>query len=92
MAEYQLKLPVKVRNQETGMEEEVLVPPVFLEEEILEKGHQIGKYYFVTFNERTAAASTLLKKLEKRPLKVLTYGQLSMLKKGGCSHGKAINL
>ncbi len=92
MAEYQLKLPVKVRNQETGMEEEVLGPPVFLEEEILEKGHQIGKYYFVTFNERTAAASTLLKKLEKRPLKVLTYGQLSMLKKGGCSHGKAINL
>lgn len=63
---------------------------VFLEEELLSKGEQIGMYYYVTFHEETAAESRLLKRMVKagRPVRALTYEMLTALKEGGADSGK----
>lgn len=82
MAAYQMRRPVLERNPETGKEEKLYFPSVLAEEGLLTGSQQVAKYYFVTFDEKTAAASSFLKKMEGKPLEVLTYEKLMKLKKG----------
>ena len=83
MAEYQLRKPVTRNNEKTLKEETVYLPSRFREEMLLEGSQQVGKYYFVTFDAKSAAASPLLKRMGNRPVEVLTFADLSKLRKGG---------
>jgi len=42
----------------------------------------VAKYYFVTFDGASAASSSLLRKMEGKPVAVLTFENLIKLKKG----------
>ena len=88
MAEYQVKRPVMQLNGETGRDMPVYRPSVFAEEDLLTGSQQVAKYYFVTYDESSAASSSLLRKMEGKPVTVLTYETLMKLKKGaGAENG-----
>jgi uncharacterized protein (DUF58 family) len=84
MAAYQFRRPVSVRNEETGREEKVWRPSLFDEDGLLGERGQVGIYYYVTADKGSAAASSLLPKLEAAPVdtEVLTYDMLQRLKEG----------
>lgn len=82
MAEYQIKRPVLARHPETGKDVPVYCPSAFAEEALLTGSQQVAKYYFVTCDESSSAASSLLRKMEGKPVEVLTYEKLMTLKKG----------
>ena len=81
MAEYEMRPPLV--TYEVGSKEVVHVfrPSRFNEEEIISGLDVLGKCWFVTRNEDTAAASEFLKKCGDA-VKVLTYEELKKLKRG----------
>lgn len=86
MAAYQLRQPVIVSGSEaeaSGIsgEEKRYLPSVFPEEELLEGGMQIGAYYYITYDKKSAAASSLLPKMNRAgiPVEVLTYEELKKI-------------
>ena len=90
MAEYQPCRPVTRKNEQTWKEETVYQPSRFQEESLLEGSQPIGKYYFITFDRKSAADSALLKKMKNRPVEVMTFQSLCKLRRGGAIKNESV--
>ena len=88
MAEYQIRQPVLVKHPDSGRDVPAYRPSAFAEEVLLTGGQQVAKYYFVTYDETSAASSGLLRKMEGKPVEVLTWERLMKLKKGEGGDGR----
>lgn len=83
MAEYEPKHPVMARGESEIQDSLHTFPSVLQEDVLLHGSHNVGKYYFITYNEESAAASQLLTRMEGRSVEVLTADQLYGMKEGG---------